>query len=476
MLNKLWVLILLLSPQLLRSTPDVSLEIHRFRAEATPFIEVSLYIVGASISCHSTVSAEYGVEYLIVIKDALANVVDGNRYRLSNQGCPAKDLIDLRRFILMPGNYSVEVEMTDLHDSLNTISITQAVRVEEENQLTGLSDVQLLSVVRTEPDGKSPLHKSGLYLEPLPFSYYYPALQYLNIYIESYQTDQLQGQPYIQYTISPLAGDLTEPIVAFRKIPARSVSANVFQLDIREMISGPYQLEASLFDGNKKLVTARKVQFSRYNPEGDSLYIVKGAFNLDASFIKNIPEDSLDFHLKAMAPIVGSVRVEIMNNLLDKGNSKAKQFFIHRYWIEEAGKFAEQAFAGYMKAAHFVDGMFRSGFGYGFETDRGHIFLKYGKPDDIIEVEDEPSAPPYEIWIYNKFPATHQSNVRFLFYNPSLTKNGHKLLHSTALGEVKNDRWEIELYRDATLETPGVNEKEMGENVHRNARKYFENF
>jgi hypothetical protein len=49
------------------------------------------------------------------------------------------------------------------------------------------------------------------------------------------------------------------------------------------------------------------------------------------------------------------------------------------------------------------------------------------------------------------------------------------LLHSTARGEVYNQLWEKELYRDATLETLGVNDKEMPSNVYRKAREYFEN-
>ena len=143
--------------------------------------------------------------------------------------------------------------------------------------------------------------------------------------------------------------------------------------------------------------------------------------------------------------------------------------------MTQSGKLAGPAFESYMRIAKVVDYTYQSGFGFGFETDRGWVFLKYGKPNDVIEVEDEPSAPPYEIWFYNTFPATHQTNVRFLFYNPSLTRNGHELLHSTARGEVNNARWEVELYKDATLETPGVNETEMGDNVHRNARTYFQN-
>ena len=468
---RLGLFIFFLSPILLSATPDVSIDILRFRTGTTSFIEASLYIVGSSLTCKPEGSKEYGVEYVI----ADQNIVGGNRYRLTSTGCPAKDLMDSRRFTLQPGKYSFEIEMADVQDTLSKVVIQQEVEIEIPASNLLLSDIQMLSTVRSDKDGTTALHKSGLYLEPLAFRYYYPALESMHVYIESYETDQLEGQPYLQYTIKPLSGDIPPPMITYRKIPKQAVAANLFQLDIRNLISGPYELEAALYDGTKKLITSRKASFSRYNPDGDSIFLATGGLNLDMSFIKNIPEDSLDYHLKAMAPIISSVQMDILNTLLKKGSVKAKQFFIHRYWTDEAGKFAGQAFETYMRVARFVDVLFQSGFGYGFETDRGHVFLKYGLPDDVVEVEDEPSAPPYEIWFYNSFPATHQSNVRFLFYNPSLAKNAFKLLHSTAIGEVRNERWEVELYRDATLETPGVGTDVMGDNVYRNARKYFEN-
>ncbi len=474
MFNKISFMFLFLWPLLMQATPDVSLQIQRFKSESASYIEVSIYIVGSSLIC--VPSERYGVEYIIVVKDTNENIVAGNKYRLSNTGCPAKDLIDVKRFSLEAGKYIIEVELNDIIDSLNIISILQETEVEPAESQSRLSDIQLLSTVRSEVDGSSPLHKSGLYLEPLPFRYYYPALTFINLYVETYHADQLEGQPYLRYTIKPSAGDIPSPIVAYRKVKKENIGANLFQLDIKKLISGSYTLEAVLFDGNKVEMASRSVDFSRYNPEGDSIFMSTGALDLNSSFVTHIPEDSLDYFMKTLAPVVNSAEVDIMNALLQKGTAKAKQFFIHRYWTEQAGKYAQQAFESYMKVASVVDETYRSGFGYGFETDRGHIFLKYGKPDDVIAVEDEPSAPPYEIWFYNSFPATHQSNVRFLFYNPSLSRNGFKLLHSTAIGEIKNEKWEIELYRDATLEIPGVNETKMGDNVYRNARKYFENF
>ena len=252
------------------------------------------------------------------------------------------------------------------------------------------------------------------------------------------------------------------------------IAANLLQLDVTKLITGEYVLEASLFDGNKTLVETYKMAFNRLNPVGDSLFIANGVTDEDLGFAEYIPEDSLDYYIRAVAPVANSLDVEVINTLLDKGSPKSKRYFLHKYWTKRSGKLAVVDCNAYMRVARIVDKSYQSGFGYGFETDRGHIFLKYGQPDDIIAVEDEPSAPPYEIWFYTSMPETRQANVRFLFYNPTLVRNDFRLLHSTANGEIQNPRWEPELYRDSTQEIPGVDESEMGDNVHRNARTYFE--
>jgi len=355
------------------------------------------------------------------------------------------------------------------------VLIAQNVSIASQETSSALSDLQLLAAIKSQPEESSPLHKSGLYLEPLPFRLYYPALNQLCLYFETYHTEELEGQPYMQYTISPIAGAIPPPVITYKKVKKEPVAVNVFQLDISTLITGSYTLEAALYDGNKQKKEAKTIPFSRLNPIGDSTYIETAALNSELGFTNSVPDDSLDYDLRAMAPIVNSIDNEVLNTLLKKGSAKAKRYFIHRYWTTASGKDASTAFYGYMKVAKAVDDTYRSGFGYGFETDRGHVFLKYGKPNDIISVEDEPSAPPYEIWFYNSFPSTHQTNVRFLFYNPSLGTNGYELLHSTARGEVNNPRWEVELYKDATMETPRVDQNIMGDNVHRNARTYFEN-
>jgi GWxTD domain-containing protein len=469
------ILALLCLPILLQAAPEISLEIHRYKSPEGPFIEVSMYVAGPSLTAAKSETAEYGITYLLFIKNEQGDVVAGGNYKLSSTGATAKDIVDIRRFAIPADKYTVTLEAVDISDAKSVMQIEQAIDLSTELMNPYLSDLQLVAVMKPAQANTPTLNKNGLYMEPLPFRLYYASLNQLYLYHEIYQADQIEGQPYLQYTIRPSSGDIPVPIVTYKKLKKEAIQPNVFQLDIASLISGPYILETKLFDGNKNEKAVTQTFFTRLNPAGDSVYVETAPTVLESSFASKIPADSLDYNLRALAPVVSSSDVDVMNVLLKKGNDKSKRFFLHRYYTQQAGKHAATAHQSYMQIARVVDKTFHSGFGYGFETDRGHIFLKYGLPDDVYEEEAEPSAPPYEIWTYHDFPATHQANVRFLFYNPSLGHNAFRLLHSTAIGEVRNDRWEIELYRDATLETPAVGATEMGDNVYRNARRYFEN-
>lgn len=473
-LSKITWLLFLLLPITGKALPDISMEVCRYQVANVPFVEVSIYVAGPSLMCKGDQKKPYGIGYILMIRDSLGHVMAGDRYRLTATGCPAKDIIDVKRFNLASGIYTVEMEAYDVSDSLNIVSTSQHLKVESDLSRVYISDLNLASTIRPEQPGNISLNKSGMYVEPLPFRFYYPALNTLNLYFETYHIDQLTGQPYVQYTIRPAKGEIPAPIQSFKKLKKEAVSANVFQLDISSLISGQYILEVNVYDGDKQEKARALSMFSRLNPIGDSIFMESGVIDFKNGFVNSLPADSLEYYMRAMAPVVNSLDVDVMNTLLRKGSEQARRYFIYRYWTNRADKLAGAAFAEYMKVARVVDFEYNAGFGYGFETDRGHAYMKYGKPDEIITEEAEPSAPPYEIWFYTTFPSTHQQNVRFLFYNPTLAHNAYTLLHCTARGEVYNPLWEKELYRDATLETLGVNDKEMPDNVYRKAREYFE--
>ena len=81
----------------------------------------------------------------------------------------------------------------------------------------------------------------------------------------------------------------------------------------------------------------------------------------------------------------------------------------------------------------------------GYETDRGRVYLQYGRPNTITQSENEPSAYPYEIWHY--YNLGNQTNRRFVFYARELATNDYELIHSDALGEINDPRWQIKVHK-----------------------------
>ena len=133
-----------------------------------------------------------------------------------------------------------------------------------------------------------------------------------------------------------------------------------------------------------------------------------------------------------MTPQLPQSDVELVDFMLKNDSISGQRLYLYSFWVQKNPNNPELPYKKYIEVANAVDKKFKSGFRYGFETDRGFIYMKYGQPDDIETREVEPSSPPYEIWVYYDFPQTMQSNVKFIFYNPHLAPGDYRLLHSTA--------------------------------------------
>ena len=249
-------------------------------------------------------------------------------------------------------------------------------------------------------------------------------------------------------------------------------------MNIEQLPSGNYHLVVEVRNRASELVSTKKIYFQRSNPYLD-LDLAKTA-PLEEEFVAKLTPQELRYSLKAIAPIIKDADVEVLNLILKNSeNLEPQRRFLFTFWVGRRPNDSGAAYEEYMEVARAVDRLYKSGFGYGFETDRGFIFMKYGKPDDILTVENDPTAPPYEMWLYNEFPMTRQNRVKFLFYNTSLAGGDYKLLHSTARNEVNNPQWEVELYRDAPEEIQGsdyISGNRMQDGFNRNARRLFEDF
>ena len=455
-----------------------------FSAEGKPYVEVSLEIAAGSMNYQHLDSSrmQASVEVLILIKQG-DKVVNYEKYVLNSPEVQSPEsLLDVKRFMVPNGEYTLEVNTKDVHDPANTDQFQTPLNVQISDGLY-LSEIVLLRDFRPE-DGESPFHKNGFYLEPLPFAFYDRAALTLAFYAEIYHTkaDFPNGQYSLRYVIERELGNEKKEQVntATQRKRASDVDLIIAPMDIGKLPSGNYVLSIEVRSTTNELLTSRSIQFQRSNP---FLQVTDAELTeelISHQFVQDMNEEQLRYALRAISPVVLGSESEILRNILLQGSElKSMRAFLFRHFAQQNPNSPELAYSLYMETARAVDEKFNTGFRHGFESDRGRIYMRYGTPDDIVHVEDDPSAPPYEIWIYYNFPKTKQQNVKFLFYSQSLAED-FTLLHSTARGEINNPRWEVELYkRNAPNQIDGDNYHDgtqMQSNVGRNARTYFTDY
>lgn len=458
-------------------------ELYRFQANDKPYVEIFFYVLGSTVTQQQIDTGQFkgGVELLYLIERTDREVAAGDKYNLLSPASEKPvDFMDIKRIALGPGDYILVVEYRDIADTANSLELNTPFTIPGIESAYSQSDIQLVSAYGRKNDGTGNFEKNGVFIQPLPYAFYHEGYDKLTFYHELYHTNLiLEKDFYISYHVSTNDNTQEHLLTAHKKLSPADVNPILIDLDISNLSSGDYLLQVEVHRPDKELISQREVRFTRSNPEADQKYSENWQLDTRASFVQSLSAEQLEYSLRALQPIISSSENEVLNYLLKKGEDENKRFFLHRIWYGRNPEDPFAAFSKYMDVARWVDKKFAAAFGYGFEMDKGHIYLKYGQPDDMIGVEDEPSAPPYEIWIYYDFPKTNQSNVKFLFYNPSLAGNDFRLLHSTAIGELNNPRWEVQLYGDVPNEVIGDNHFDatrVEDNFHRNARYYFNDF
>jgi GWxTD domain-containing protein len=479
---KKWLLIIGMAFATFQATaaPDVSVACAAFKSGELSYVEIYLNFVGSKLEQEQVDSirarAHVEVTINIKLKDSLIHI---EKYRLKS---PASlnpvNFIDQKRYALKNGHYDILVAVTDLVDSAKVTSRINAwVNVDFDRLSLRQSDIELLAAYQKDTSTNHPLVKNGFFLEPLPFAYYDKRYKFLSFYNEIYNSDKGLGDEFLfSYAIvnAKDAENEKNVLIGHKKRKGEAFIANLVQIDIAELPSGNYKLVTSIRNRNNDLLDQKETFFQRSNPDLDLSKKVQNIDNdaLMEEFVGKLDADQLRFGLKAIAMLVKDGDVSSLNLILHKKDTMAQRRFLYQYWFTQNHQMPEHAYDQYMFVARQADKAFKNGLGYGFETDRGIIYMKYGRPTDIVTVENEMNAPPYEIWVYNSIEKTEQTNVKFLFYNPNLMANGFRLLHSTCRGELSNPRWQFELYRNAQS-VPNNGMDLMGENSNQRAVKLF---
>ena len=355
--------------------------------------------------------------------------------------------IDQQRFSLPNGEYQMEICITDLNSGDVLPPTTVTVEVNYPDNTPAISDILLFDSY-SKAVKPNDCTKSGFDFLPRVYPFYGANENKLNFYAEIYNSDKLydEGKFLVNYYIETVESSNRMQNYFFNKrFDVKKVDVLLNTIDISELPSGNYYLVVEMHDRSNELICSKSWFFQRSNPNVAFEMEDLAGVNVANTFVGNITEiDTLRKYIRYLDPICSEMERDYSSNLVRTDDMKTMQQFLFNFWSKRFPMNPKQGFDDYLAAVRRVNMSFSTTAFPGYRSDRGYVFLKYGQPDKIMEVPDEPAALPYEIWHY--YEVANQHNKKFVFVAPDRSSNDYQLIHSNMVGEINNPRWQMEIY------------------------------
>ena len=311
--------------------------------------------------------------------------------------------IDQQRFSLPNGEYQMEICITDLNSGDVLPPTTVTVDVNYPDNTPAISDILLFDSYTKAVKPKD-CTKSGFDFLPRVYPFYGANENKLSFYAEIYNSDKLydEGKFLVNYYIETVeSSNRMQNYIFNKRFDVKKVDVLLNTIDISELPSGNYYLVVEMHDRSNELICSKSWFFQRSNPNVSFKMDDLAGVNVANTFVGNITEiDTLRKYIRYLDPICSEMERDYSSNLVRTDDMKTMQQFLFNFWSKRFPMNPKQGFDDYLAAVKRVNMSFGTTAFPGYRSDRGYVFLKYGQPDKIMEVPDEPAARPYEIWHY----------------------------------------------------------------------------
>lgn len=366
-----------------------------------------------------------------------------------------QNVSDLHRYMADFGKLTLEVTLTDMTDTTNIFSTIKEIETDGPfNAKPHYSGIQLLDTFYNSAE-KSIYLKNDKYQLPLGTNFIDDYRSSLKYYVELYQSDLISKNDYPLVQRAYISKKPLEfAVYKLQKtdtIQPGPVLPFIGSFDIKVLPSGNYYMNMSLINNRNETIASQSLFFQRSNKNPVAFATDSSAANdsiekvnildLNNTFVGKFTLPQLKAILKMLQPISQPVENDNIKAFLKRPDLLYMQYFVYNFWSSRDKKDPKKAWERYADKVREINKLFGRG---GYETDRGHVYLKYGKPTERIIVENEPGSLPYEVWQYNDIDK--MSNAIFLFYRPTNSVVDMLLLHSNVPGELRNMNWRLQLY------------------------------
>jgi GWxTD domain-containing protein len=354
-----------------------------------------------------------------------------------------KRLIVQKNIPLNPGEYKLKVIGKDFYDTLKADSALFDINIAEVSNSPQISGLELSSSVFKSTDTSSNFYKYGIEAVPNPSLLFGKNLSDIFYYYELYRFGKNNASDAFKIITKIERADQNNSRYILKSKEKHVQKFSDIMLDfgsftIDSILTGTYYLVTNIIDTINSYSITQEKKFFVYNGSAIDTSKVSESGFLVSEFVtmkENQIQDEFD---KAVY-----VRKDEDNSNFNKLKTiDEKRKFLYNFW-KKRDPTPETPYnefkRDYMAKINEANLLFKQPFLDGWKTDRGRIYVIYGKPSDIERFPYEGETKSYEIWHYDEI----QSGAICVFIESQQYGSGnYTLSHSTLRNELRNDNWQ----------------------------------
>ncbi len=392
--------------------------------------------------CEAVVSVGMKRDQAVVLNDIWRMQVD-----MSDSSSQTARVVDMVRYPVEPGDYRLSFYVTDANNLSSQDSAVVDVHIPSfaEKQVE-ISDIELAANIKRAPaDAKSNFTKSKLEVIPNPGNVYGENRPMLFFYVEAYNLlSGIQGDKYTtRYWLSDDENRNLQELPAVKRIKAKRVDASVEvgTLNVSTLPTGIYNFNFAIGEADGTPVRTGMKKIYVFNG-GTAPVASQGGVDWTEAFaaseFASMDEKELQQEFDYLQYLINTEGKEFFQSLktLD-----AKRRFLFDFWKAkdpDPTTPVNENRQEYLARIEYANKHFRRMGKEGWRTDRGRVYLVYGRPDYIDRFPSTAGSKPYEIWNYNDL----EGGSEFVFID-DFGFGEYVLVHSDVTGEPKNENWRL---------------------------------
>ena len=343
-------------------------------------------------------------------------------------------------FLLDSGNYSFRIKANDFNNPVDSSVFEDILSLSRFTESTiTISCVQVSTGIEKSTDKNSVFYKNTLEIVPNPDRLFGNNITFLYYYFEIYnlKKENISNDYFVISEITDLNNNKFKS--QEKKYSLKNESKVEYgSFDISDLASNSYNLVIRIVDNNNKDKAKNYKKFFVYNSDTTKINYGKYKDNYLLSEYANYSEEQLDNEFAYTI----YVSTDSEKDAYKKMNTlEGKKKLLYDFWktrdpnpLTPANEFK----AVYFERIKYANSNFKFDFTPGWKTDRGRVYVTYGKPDDVDRFPFEADKRAYEIWRYYSL----EGGVEFVFVDMGNATGDYGLVHSTARNELRDDNWE----------------------------------